>query len=81
MYTQNQALLDAIKSKGVLIAAHRGTCGGNVIQNTTLAYKNALLHGADMIEIDAAKTKDGIFSRFTMDRKVLNLELILISEK
>lgn len=24
MYTQNQALLDAIKSKGVLIAAHRG---------------------------------------------------------
>ncbi len=64
MYTQNQALLDAIKSKGVLIAAHRGTCGGNVIQNTTLAYKNALLHGADMIEIDAAKTKDGIFFSF-----------------
>ncbi|MDY4208285.1 MAG: glycerophosphodiester phosphodiesterase family protein [Lachnospiraceae bacterium] len=64
MYTQNQALLDAIKSKGVLIAAHRGTCGGNVIQNTTLAYKNALLHGADMIEIDAAKTKDGVFFSF-----------------
>lgn len=64
MYTQNQVLLDAVKRKGVLVAAHRGTCGGNVIQNTVLAYKNALLHGADMIEVDAAMTKDGVFFSF-----------------
>lgn len=64
MYTQNEALLEAVKKKGVLIAAHRGTCGGNIIQNTVLSYKNALLHGADMIEIDAARTKDGVFFSF-----------------
>ncbi len=64
MYTKNQPIRSLIEKNKVLIAAHRGTCGGNVIQNTTLAYKNALLHGADMIEIDAAMTKDGVFYAF-----------------
>lgn len=64
MYTKNQPIRSLIEKNKVLIAAHRGTCGGNVVQNTTLAYKNALLHGADMIEIDAAMTKDGVFYAF-----------------
>ena len=64
MYTDNKPIMDAIKEKGVLIAAHRGTCGGNVVQNTCLAYKNSLLHGADMIEVDAFQTTDGIFYAF-----------------
>lgn len=64
MYTQNDPLRRIIDTKGVLIAAHRGTCGGNVIPNTTLSYENALLHGADMIEIDAAMTTDGVFYAF-----------------
>lgn len=64
MYTKNQALRHLIHSNKVLIAAHRGTCGGNVVQNTSRAYKNALLHGADMIEIDASMTVDGVFYAF-----------------
>lgn len=64
MYTKNQPIRDLIKTNGVIVAAHRGTCGGNVVQNTILAYRNALLHGADMIEADAAMTRDGVFYAF-----------------
>ncbi|MDO5550286.1 MAG: glycerophosphodiester phosphodiesterase family protein [Lachnospiraceae bacterium] len=64
MYTNNKSLADAADKKKVVVAAHRGTCGGNVICNTTLAYQNALLHGADMIEIDVSMTADGIFYAF-----------------
>lgn len=48
------------EEKGVLIAAHRGTFGGSVVQNTMLSYKNALLHGADIVEMDVAKSADGV---------------------
>lgn len=52
------------REKGILVAAHRGTCGGNIIQNTCLSYENALLHGADMIEVDVVKSIDGVFYAF-----------------
>lgn len=52
------------REQGILIAAHRGTCGGNIIQNTCLSYENALLHGADMIEVDVVKSIDGVFYAF-----------------
>lgn len=64
MYTNNQPIAAAIEKKKVLVAAHRGTCGGNIIWNTSLSYKNALLHGADMIEIDVSMTRDGVFFAF-----------------
>lgn len=64
MYTKNEQIRKRIQENKILIAAHRGTCGGNVVQNTSLAYKNALLHGADMIEVDAAMTTDGVFYAF-----------------
>lgn len=64
MYTNNRPIAEAIEKKKVLAAAHRGTCGGNIIWNTTLSYKNALLHGADMVEIDVSMTKDGVFFAF-----------------
>ena len=47
MYTKNQSIRELVDKNRILIAAHRGTCGGNVVQNTCLAYKNALLHGYD----------------------------------
>lgn len=50
--------------RGILIAAHRGTNGGNIIQNTTKAYMNALFHKADMIEVDVVRSKDGKFFAF-----------------
>ena len=57
-------LYEAVDNKGVLIAVHRGLNGGNVIQNTVLACKNALLHGADIVEIDVSKSKDGVLYAF-----------------
>lgn len=53
-------LLHKKEEKGILIAAHRGTFGGGIVQNTVLSYKNALLHGADIIEVDVAKSADGV---------------------
>ncbi|MCI9613383.1 MAG: glycerophosphodiester phosphodiesterase family protein [Eubacterium sp.] len=64
MYSKNKELRDAAHRKKVLVAAHRGTCGGSVVQNTVLSYQNALLHGADMIEVDVSMTIDGVFFAF-----------------
>ena len=44
-----------------LLAAHRGVCGANVPCNTIAAYKIALKQGADVVEIDVSKSKDGKF--------------------
>lgn len=76
MYTKNKPLRELIEKRGILIAAHRGTRGGNVIENTSLAYKNALLHGADMIEVDASMTTDGVFYAFhnTEELRVLGVD-------
>ena len=43
-----------LEEKQVLIAVHRGTWGGNVIQNTIQAYRIALDMGGDIFECDAA---------------------------
>lgn len=64
MFTQNKGLLNKLDDKNILIAAHRGTNGGNIIQNTMLAYENALQHGADMIEIDVIMSTDHDFFAF-----------------
>jgi glycerophosphoryl diester phosphodiesterase len=56
--------LSNMRKNRVLLAAHRGTFGGNVIQNTIPAFENALKHGADILEIDIAKTIDGDFFVF-----------------
>lgn len=61
---RNEYLHSRLKEQKVLLAAHRGTCGGNIIQNTIGAYENALLHGADIIEVDVVKSTDGQFFAF-----------------
>lgn len=43
----------------LLIAAHRGVSGGNIPCNTLAAYEIALRQGADIVEIDVARAKDG----------------------
>lgn len=73
MYTKNQPIRKALETNKVLIAAHRGTCGGNVVQNTSRAYENALLHGADIIEVDASMTVDGVFYAFHNGEELLEL--------
>jgi glycerophosphoryl diester phosphodiesterase len=52
-------LFDEIKEKKVLIAVHRGSSGGNIIENTIKSFEIALKYGGDMIEVDAAKSTDG----------------------
>jgi len=46
------------------LAAHRGVCGANIPCNTLAAYKIALDQGADVVEIDVSKTKDGKYYVF-----------------
>ena len=64
-YAQNNALLNAkFDEHRVLIAAHRGSWVGNIIQNTVGAYRAALLMGADVVESDASMTADGVVYSF-----------------
>ena len=50
--------------KPVSIAAHRGSCGGNIPPNTIAAYEAALYQGADILEADVARSADGVFYMF-----------------
>ena len=49
----------ALKEKHCLIAAHRGSWGGPVLQNTLPAYALALRRGADILETDVCLSADG----------------------
>ena len=42
----------AFGKKRVLILAHRGVSGANIIDNTLESYDVAIRHGADMVEVD-----------------------------
>jgi glycerophosphoryl diester phosphodiesterase len=72
----NKNMINKCKKKGILIAAHRGTVGGNIIPNTNLSFQNALLHGADIVEMDLIMSKDGIFYAFHdgEEKKILNID-------
>lgn len=50
--------------KPVNIAAHRGSCGGNIPPNTSVAYEAALFQGANILEADVARSADGVFYMF-----------------
>ena len=64
-YAENNSLLNKVfKEKTALIAAHRGLWGGNVPDNTPLAYNIALKSGADIFECDLTKSSDGIIYLF-----------------
>ncbi|MGL5278153.1 MAG: glycerophosphodiester phosphodiesterase family protein [Cetobacterium sp.] len=60
----NNIFFKELEEKKILIAAHRGTYGGNVIENTYLSSIVALASGADIIEIDAVKSTDGVLYAF-----------------
>ena len=60
-----KSIFENRKIKGMpFLAAHRGVCGANIPCNTLAAYKIALDQGADVVEIDVSKTKDGEFFVF-----------------
>jgi len=47
-----------------LIAAHKGSAGGNVMPNTVGAFTAAIRQGADIVECDVARTSDGTLILF-----------------
>lgn len=60
----NSLLMSTIEKDGVLIAAHRGVYGGNIIENTYLSSKLAFDLGAHMVEVDVVKSTDGVLYAF-----------------
>ncbi len=56
----NELLNAKFAEKKVLICAHRGSWHGNITQNTTLAYKAALMQGTDILETDTTATTDNV---------------------
>ena len=58
---KNRSFLDIRNEEKdrILIAAHRGSSGGNIPCNTLAAIEIALRQGADIMEIDIQKSRDG----------------------
>ncbi len=63
----------------ILVAAHRGVSGANVPCNSKAAFNIALSQGADIVELDVSKSKDGKLFVFHpgMETKHLNLDVKL----
>ncbi|MBQ2809886.1 MAG: glycerophosphodiester phosphodiesterase family protein [Clostridia bacterium] len=56
-----KSIFENRKEKGSpFLVAHRGVCGANVPCNTIASYKIALSQGADVVEIDVARSSDGV---------------------
>ncbi|WP_410724265.1 glycerophosphodiester phosphodiesterase family protein, partial [Burkholderia sp. SIMBA_024] len=59
-FSQLNSLLNSrFDEQGVLVAVHRGTGLGTVVENTTPAVLAALRSGADMVEVDVVRSSDG----------------------
>ena len=56
--------LNVREKKTPYLAAHRGVCGANIPCNTLTAFKIAVDQGAEIVEIDVSKSKDGKFYVF-----------------
>ena len=65
-----------MNDKKVLIASHRGRFGGNIVENTLEAFEAAILCGADIVETDIHKTRDGHMILFhdPTAKRLLNLD-------
>lgn len=73
----NEILENKFNDNKFLIAAHRGCWGGNIAQNTKDSAKLAYLSGANIIEIDVAKTKDNKYYAFhtKKEKEILGLDI------
>lgn len=60
----NSLLNQKLDKHGFLIAVHRGSSGGNIIENTIHAMKAAIQRKGDIVEIDVSKSTDGVFYLF-----------------
>ncbi len=64
---KSSVLEEKLKNFNVLIAAHQGLGGGNIILNTIRGMHHAIKQGADVIETDIARTSDGQYVIFHED--------------
>lgn len=55
----NRRLDTLLSSNRVLVMAHRGMAGANIVDNTVESYEVALRGGADMLEMDVCASTDG----------------------
>lgn len=60
----NQLLNQKLEEKKHLIAVHRGSWAGNIIQSTIPAFICSFKMGADMVECDVNRTTDGVLFSF-----------------
>ncbi|MBZ5751792.1 glycerophosphodiester phosphodiesterase family protein [Metabacillus rhizolycopersici] len=64
-YNDTTKLLNKkLGSEPFLIAVHRGSSMGNIIENTLPAFYAAMQSGADILEIDVVRSSDGKFYLF-----------------
>ncbi len=52
-------LMQMIREKRILLVAHRGVCGANIPCNSMAAFRAAVHHGADIVELDVERSFDG----------------------
>ena len=66
MRTRNitDLLVKKVREKGILVAAHRGTKGANIIENTVDAFDCAIQNDADIVELDIVSSTDGVLYVF-----------------
>ena len=55
----NARLRKALAERNVLIMAHRGCAGSNIVDNTVESFEAAVRQGADIVEADICATLDG----------------------
>lgn len=74
----NKSLFENAKN-GPLVCAHRGVSGADIPCNTLAAFKAALEQGADVIELDVSKSRDGKFYVFHpgMEKAHLGIPMLL----
>jgi len=60
----NRRLNNRFRTRGTLIAVHRGTGLGMIVENTAAAVTAAARCGGDLIEIDVIASRDGDFFAF-----------------
>lgn len=61
---QNALYKQKMDKNHCLIIAHRGSFGGNIIENTSGAVKAAFMEGSDIVELDISRSKDGVYYLF-----------------
>lgn len=69
-----KTIMELIKEKNILVAAHRGVSGGNIPPNTIASFDIALKEGADILEMDLFKSKDGKIYIFHTGKEPAHLD-------